>query len=518
LIACAAIASSAARLRLNAAAALLAACAACCALEAARAQQDLPPEVAQALQEARIPASHVAAWVQDVEAPSPVVAHNARMPMNPASVMKLVTTYAGLRILGPTYTWKTQLLSMRPPQGGKLDGDLYLKGSGDPKLTLENFWLLLRSLRAAGVKDIQGDLVLDRSAFAAAEIDPARFDQEPLRPYNVGPDPLLINFKSVRFDFAPDTDQDAVLVSADPKLAQVELVSAVKLGSGECGDWRAQLHTDVQSSATSARVSFSGVLPASCGGHSLYLGLLSHPNYAYGIFRSLWEELGGTLRGSWRDGAAPPEAKELAAAESPPLAEVVRDINKFSNNVMARLLFLTLAREGSNAPARTDRAAAVVRDWLEHEGIALPELVLENGAGLSRVERVSAAGLSRLLLDAWASPVMPEFTASLPLVAYDGTMKRRHGLDSMAGQAHIKTGSLNDVRTVAGYVQGRNGHRYAVVFLVNHANAENSIAAQDAFLRWVHDKAGASDGRSATATRGSSAATRSNAPAAPAHH
>lgn len=448
----------------------------------------LPAAVAQALHDARIGGGSVAAFVQEIGAKHPILAHNADAPMNPASVMKLVTTYAGLRILGPAYTWETQIFALKPPHDGVLDGDVYLKGSGDPKLVLENFWLLLRALRTHGVKDIRGDLVLDRSVFAAAEIDPSKFDQEPLRPYNVGPDPLLVNFKAVRFDFVPDGDR--VLVTADPDLAQVEVTSTVKPGSGECSDWRAQLKVDAQSTATSARVAFSGVLPASCGIHSLYLGLLSHPNYVYGIFKTLWTEMGGTLQGSWRDGIVPADATLLAAAESPPLAEVVHDINKFSNNVMARELFLTLARQDSPLPASTERAAGVVHGWLTKNGVPLPELVLENGSGLSRRERISAAGMGRLLLAAYASPVMPEFTASLPIVAYDGTMKRHSGLASMAGQGHIKTGSLNEVRTIAGFVEDRAGRRYAVAFFINHPNAENAGAAQDAFLRWVYESAG----------------------------
>jgi D-alanyl-D-alanine carboxypeptidase/D-alanyl-D-alanine-endopeptidase (penicillin-binding protein 4) len=459
----------------------------------AGATQELPAPVAQALHDARIGGSGVAAVVQEIGATHPILAHNADTPMNPASVMKLVTTYTGLRVLGPAYSWETQIYSQQLPHDGVLAGDIYLKGSGDPKLTLENFWLLLHGLRERGVRDIRGDLVLDRSAFEAAEIDPAKFDQEPLRPYNVGPDPLLVNFKAVRFQFLPEGDR--VLVVADPDLPQVETVSTVKPASGECGDWRAQLKVDVQSTATTAHVAFSGVMPASCGPHDWYIGLLSHPNYVYGIFKSLWAEMGGTLQGSWRDGVVPEGAVQLTSGESPPLADIVRDINKYSNNVMARQLFLTLARHDSTLPASTARAAAAVHGWLEESGVALPELVLENGSGLSRKERISAGGMVRLLVAAYASPVMPEFIASMPIVAYDGTMKRHTGLASMSGQGHIKTGSLNEVRTIAGYVQDRAGRRYAVAFFLNHPNAENAAAAQDAFLRWVYDSAGSAAGR-----------------------
>jgi D-alanyl-D-alanine carboxypeptidase/D-alanyl-D-alanine-endopeptidase (penicillin-binding protein 4) len=201
----------------------------------------------------------------------------------------------------------------------------------------------------------------------------------------------------------------------------------------------------------------------------------------------MWESLGGTLRGGVRDGAAPAGARPFAVADSPSAAEIVRDVNKFSNNVMARQVFLTLSAETLKLPGRADRSARVIQSHLGSRGIELPELVMENGSGLSRQERISAAGLGRVLIAAWRSPVMPEFAASMPLVAYDGTMRRRMRDAAAAGQGHIKTGSLAGVASIAGYVLDRAGRRVAVVFIVNHPNANASQAAQDALLRWVHE-------------------------------
>jgi D-alanyl-D-alanine carboxypeptidase/D-alanyl-D-alanine-endopeptidase (penicillin-binding protein 4) len=165
---------------------------------------------------------------------------------------------------------------------------------------------------------------------------------------------------------------------------------------------------------------------------------------------------------------------------------VVRDINKFSNNVMARQLFLTLGMESGKRPAAAEDADAAIRAWLDNRGIAIPELVLENGSGLSRRERISAEGLGHALQAAWKSAVMPELIASLPVTATDGTMKRRLKQNGVAGQAHIKTGSLEGVRAIAGYVLDRNGRRWTVVFFVNHASAAGAQAAQDALLEWVY--------------------------------
>jgi D-alanyl-D-alanine carboxypeptidase/D-alanyl-D-alanine-endopeptidase (penicillin-binding protein 4) len=447
----------------------------------------LPPSIATALARAGIPQSAVALFVQDVDATKPALAFNATEPLNAASTIKLVTTFAALELLGPSFTWKTEAYLGAPLAGDVLDGDLVLKGYGDPRLTIEHFWMLLRAMRARGLREIRGDLVLDRSYFEVADHDTARFDGEPLRPYNVGADALLINYKAVRFQFVPDAQAKTVTIVPEPRLAQLEVANAVRAADGACGDWRAGLKFDLQQSGGAAKATFSGTMPASCGERYWNVAFLTHRDYVHGVFRQLWEEMGGVLRGRVRDGSAPVGARPFATYESPSVAEVVRDMNKFSNNVMARQVFLTLSAETTKLPGRYDRSARAVQSWLAARGLELPELVIENGSGLSRSERISAGGMGRLLLAAYRSSVMPEFIASMPLVAYDGTLRKRMKFESVAGQAHIKTGSLSDVRSIAGYVLDRNARRHVVVFIVNHANAGAGQAAQDAVLRWVYE-------------------------------
>ena len=452
--------------------------------------QSLPPAVEAALKRANIPPSAVAVYVQGVDDARPLLARNTTQPMNPASTMKLLTTYAALELLGPTYTWKTEAYAAGKLQGGVLEGDLILKGRGDPKLTVENFWVLLRRLRALGLRDIRGDLVQDRSYFEPANYDPGKFDAEPLRVYNVGPDALLLNFKAVRFRFVPDAESKLVTVIAEPRPAGLAFAAAVRATDGPCDDWRAGITADFQSNGATAKASFAGSMPASCGEHVWNASLLAQPDYVYSVFRQLWEELGGTIAGGWKNGTVPADAKLLTAAESASNADVVRDINKFSNNVMARQLFLTLGAEMVGQPGNSERSVQAVRSWLAQKKLDFPELVLENGSGLSRQERISAEHMGRLLLDAWRSAVMSELMSSLPLVAYDGTMRRRLRFEAIAGQAHIKTGSLNDARTLAGYVLDKYGRRRVVVLFINHANAGAAQPAQDALLEWVYEGGG----------------------------
>jgi len=450
---------------------------------AAQAKTSLPPSVAKALAAANIPLSSVGVVVQEVGANSPRLSLNAQQAMNPASVMKLVTTFAALEILGPASTWKTEVLTTAPIVDGVLDGDLYLRGNGDPKLTGERFWLLLRQLRSKGLREIRGNLVLDRSAFSLTDTG-ASFDDQPLRPYNVGPDALLLNFKALRLSLSPDPAQQAVTVLPELLPDNVDIVNLIKLGNNGCGEWKDRIRADLARHDNRFRLALTGVYAASCGDKSWNLGVLPHDQYVFGLFRLLWRELGGEISGEVADGGVPPQAKVLAESESPTVTEVVRDINKYSNNVMARQLFLSMARQQGATP---DLAAAAVKNWLAERGLGLPELVLENGSGLSRKERIAPASLVRLLQAAWNSPLMPEFISSLPLTAVDGTMKKRLGNAGVAGRAHIKTGTLDGVKTIAGYVQDSNGKMLAVVFLVNHGNAALAQAAQDALLQWAYE-------------------------------
>ena len=439
----------------------------------------LPKPVLDELRKVGIPASAVALVVQEAGGKRPSLAQNAGEAMNPASVMKLVTTYAALELLGPAYRWKTEVY---------LDGEqLFLRGTGDPKLNYEAFWMMLRGLRARGVREIKGDVVLDRSYFGP--VPDAPIDDEQFRPYNVAPDALLVNFKSLRFVFMPVGER--VRVFAEPHLPGLDLINGLRLGAGACPEGRA-FRDLIEASFVSSpqpRAAFSGVYPLECGERELNVALYSPEQYLAGMIRHLWAEMGGTWKGSVRDGVVTPAAQLIHVHESQPLSEIVRDINKFSNNVMARQLYLTLGAHFGGAPATTDNALRAVRQWLQLKRIQAPELVIENGSGLSRVERVSAATLAELLQDAWKSPVMPELVASLPVVAVDGTMRKRLHHERVAGNAHVKTGLLNDTRSLAGYVLDRRGRRQAVVMMINHPRAPEADAAFDAFLNVVYDGA-----------------------------
>jgi len=453
------------------------------------AQALLPPPLAKAFRDAGVPLGGFALVVQETGKVQPLIAHDAAKPMNPASVMKVVTTFAALELLGPDYRWTTDAYLDGTLDDGTLHGNLVLKGHGDPKITVEQWQAFMTTLTKRGLAAIDGDLVLDRSFFAPAAYDPGAFDGEPLKPYNVGPDALLVNFKSLRLAFAPNP-AGITEVTSTPTLANVTLGAPPRLAGGDCGDWRGAVGATFVDRGGSAEATFAGSYPASCGEREWWVSLLDPTAYVYSMFATYYREAGGFFSGGWRSGLAPKGKTPFATLESPPLYVVVRDVNKLSNNVMARQVFLTLATARDPPPATTAGANAAVRRWLASHKLKMPELVLDNGSGLSRHERISAGSLVRLLLAADASPVREEFASSLAVAAMDGTVERRFQNVNVAGQALLKTGTLEGARAIAGYVIDAEGRRWTLAAIVNHPNASRAQGALDFFVQWVYRNAG----------------------------
>lgn len=442
--------------------------------------QSLPTPVEAALARAQIGRDAVSLYVAPVEGRKPArLAWQAMQAMNPASVMKLVTTYAALEQLGPTYVWRTPVYLDGVVDNGAFRGTVYIKGAGDPKLVSERLWLMLGRLQGMGVKVIVGDIVVDRSAFQVQSHDAAAFDGEPFKPYNAGPDALLINYKTQVLGFIPDGAAGVARIHYELPMGQLQAPTSVPLAppGTACGDWRSQLQADW---SDPQRIEFHGRYPASCGDKNWAIALPDPNSFALKAVEGMWRSMGGQLTGSVRDGVVPAGLKPAWENQSPALAEVVRDINKYSNNVMTQQVLLTLGKERMGVGSLEAGRAALAQWWqLRWPAAEMPQV--ENGAGLSRHARISAQALGRMLQTAWGSSVMPEFVASMPISGMDGTLRR----SKASASAHLKTGSLRDTNALAGYVHGNSGQRYVLVALINHPNAGAARPVMDALVDWV---------------------------------
>lgn len=405
---------------------------------------------------------------------------NAQLPMNPASIMKLVTTRAALGLLGPQYRHTTRIATTGRLEAGVLKGDLFFQGGGDPKLVVEDLAEIARQLRGIGIDRIEGTVVVDGSRFAEPEIDPGQFDGKPFSAYNVGPHAAMVNFKALKVSVWPLAN-GRVSIATEPRIPGSEIVTRIKMVSGGCAANQVKARMDEKS-----RLVVSGALGRRCNGADLYVAVLDHARFSFNAFKSAWEDVGGSIQASLAAGSTPAGARILVDWQSPrPLIELVSDINKMSNNPMTRNLFLNLSAERGLAATR-EASSQLVKDYLRSKGLDFPELVMDNGSGLSRQERISPQNLARLLVQGLFAQDAADWIQTLPVVGSEGTVRHRFRQSELQGKAWLKTGALEDVRGLAGYLVSASGKWVVLVLLVNHPDASKARNAMDALVKWAH--------------------------------
>lgn len=495
-------------------------------LSAATSSAQLPLAVAQALQAAGLPLSSMSAWVQPLPslvwpagqaAPQPAaqtsrmqgvkgktqtVLDAASLPpallsvradqaMNPASVMKLVTTSVAMQTFGADFQWQTSVWVDGAVRDGVLYGNLIVQGGGDPYLPSPRVQELIARIRAKGIHSIQGDLLVNQSRWHLPRFDPAAFDAKPSRPYNAAPQALMINMQALELRLQPQGNEAAL--QADPPVQGVAVPAAVPLSNAPCIQPESALALDV---SQPEMVQVRGAWPRSCGARSVFVALYPLADeFAARALAGMWLASGGQLAGrAGAEGRGHSAARLFLRFASAPLQEVARVTNTYSNNPMAKQIFLSLPVWGKlrgqlRRPVGSWQASQrwMAAWWHQH----LPEVtppVLENGSGLSRRERITAASLGALLAQTANSPVAADFAATVPLVGREGTVAKlaqRSPLNKALGQARVKTGTLDEAKAIAGYVRGQDGQVYSVVGLINAPQAGAGQAALDALLDWV---------------------------------
>ena len=405
---------------------------------------------------------------------------NADRPLNPASVMKLVTTRAALGILGPDFRHQTRIATTGRLDAGVLKGDLFFQGGGDPKLVVEDLTEIVKRLKAMGIIRIEGNLVIDGTRFNEPEIDPGQFDQRPTSTYNVGPHAAMVNFKSVRISVWSEGSR-RLRVETEPKIPERDITRRIQLVDGGCN--RSQVSARMGSDS---KLFISGALGRRCSGVDFYVSVMDHARFAYTAFRAAFEAEGGVMTAKLQSGPTPEHARTLVDWESPrSLISLVADINKLSNNPMTRQLFLNLSAS-ADQPATREASSERIKAYLASKGLVFPELVIDNGSGLSRQERISAESMARLLTEALLEPDGQAWVETLPLVGVEGTVRNRMRDSVLQGRAWLKTGTLENVRALAGYVRSVEGRWVVLVILVNHPEAAKAKAPMDSLVKWAY--------------------------------
>ncbi len=463
------------------------------------AHAQLPQAVTQALQQNGIGQDEIGVLV--LRGDAAVLEHRASLPMQPASTMKLVTTLVGLERLGPAFRGRTELRTTGQVEDGVLRGSLYLKGGADADLAGIDIDNMLRALRYEGIERIEGDLVLDRELFQPARTDVGLppFDESPEAYYNVIPDALLVNKNMLQLDMRSTGSR--LQLRMHPELERVAVTSEMMLVDANCAAWENGWQQPEVRREPDGRIKvvLRGTFPKNCN-RSYGVNVLDRDDYVGRLVRQAWSDQGGVLSGRTITGATPLDARLLAAHVSRQLPELVRDTNKPSDNALARTLFLSLGSLQADpvagslalpAPGTGEstfaRADAAVRGWLREKQIDDAGFVIDNGSGLSRIERISAQQMARLLQAGLRSPWAPEFQSSMPIGAVDGTMRRRLQGSPAAGRARLKTGSLRNVTALAGYVPDANGIPCVFVAMINSEQSGNGRgrAVLDLLVDWV---------------------------------
>ncbi len=442
----------------------------------------LPAPVLQALRAQGIATSAVSAIAKPLNNENLLVDWQSAAPRQPASVMKLVSTYAALSQLGSDYRWNTPVFIDKPIEGDVLKGPLYIRGAGDPRIVIENLVEWMQTWRKAGLRVIEGDLVIDESLFESISASSDPFDGDPSQPYNVMPYPLLMNFKATKMVIKP-LENGKTEVVLDPPLAGAIIDNQIVLRREACVN---RANKVVVQDLGSSIIRVTGPYSSGCAEGENYVAVFEHKRFIHAFFKAAWESVGGVFNGRVVTGRV--QGKEWSVWRSPRnLGEIVTDINKFSSNVMTRQILMQMGHETFKQPATEDRARKAVFAVLEKAGLAFADIRLDNGSGLSRGEQISVRSLVLILTSASKSRFESVYRESLPVVGVDGTMAKRLTQSGVAGQAWIKTGSIDSVSSIAGFVHAKSGRRYAVAFIVNSAQAHKSFAAQDQFLQWVYD-------------------------------
>ena len=450
--------------------------------------QSLPSDIKRRLNLVGLARHGMSAFVQPVNASGPLLTVNAEVPRNPASVMKLLTTYSALGILGIDYQWPIEIYTQGEIRGNTLYGDLAIKGYGYPNFVTEDLESILQALQGQGLNHIQGGLIVDNSYFSTGWQDPGAFDNRPYRPYNAPPDATLINHRATRFVVKANASKKRVEVYSPFPASNIKIVNKIRFSRGRCRGKNQRVNMRILPKGDHTTVRFSGRYSSRCGRKSYYKVVSNPPSMINGGFRKIWKEMGGTIRGGFRVQPVSQQAKLFYTYTSESIADVIRKVNKKSNNVMARQLLLSIGARAYGAPGTVEKGQRAMKDWFRSQGLNFDELMVENGSGLSRVSQVSARHVGELLLKAWHTDgINMTLKDSLPIMGQDGTLRRRLRNSGIAGNAQMKTGTLKDTRAIAGYIDSNDGHTYVAVILHNDPRVKaKGRPVHDKLLEWVY--------------------------------
>lgn len=450
------------------------------------ASGSFPIKIEQALTHYQIDQNDVSLIVQAIDENEARLSLNPDALRNPASLAKLITSWVALKRLGPSYKWKTEFYTAGEIKDGVLHGDLVIKGYGDPYLTNQDLWSILGKLNRNGLKKITGQLLLDDTYFITDEIDPYAFDGDGTHIYNNLPNALTLNFNALDLTFSAKNNNTKITASYWPPIENIKLNNSVQLINGSCIGKMPNIKIDSITIENETHIKARGEMPLSCKDYSVSRNLMSRDRYFFNSFKMIWNQWGAQIDGNVGRTVLTKEHTLLYSHDSPALADVITAMNKWSNNQMARSLIYTLGVSPDGAHATRARGIKVITEELENYNIPKTALTIINGSGLSRNVRASGNAITQILRAAWNDKNASEFVSSLSILGYDGTAAKRSLSGTSKTTMRVKTGSLDDVSAIAGYIHQGN-KVFTVVCIVNSFIVNDGIGKkfEDEVLNWA---------------------------------
>ena len=410
--------------------------------------------------------------------------HNEKKLFNSASLVKIITTYIGLKELGPDFSWQSDFYYTGDIVGGTLKGDIIFKGTGDASFSVEDLERMIREIQRKGINRIEGNLLFDSTYFGEIPNE-VTFDNDPMRAYNVLPSAISLQSNTINFRF--NSKKNKVKIEATPNIKALKIVNNIKSTREKCLSWREKLSYETKVNEQQGSLNFRGKFSKNCKVKEIDLAMLDWQTYFYHTFKQKWLDNGGWFNGNFINTSEPLDDDRLLVSHySDPLSNLIRDTNKYSLNLMSRNLMLTVIANENNVHPTEKMVNPYIKNWLSKNKIDNEGLFIDNGAGLSRDIMISVNQFLMILQNIYYDPMMPEIISSFPIAGIDGTLKKRMKNSPIRMKGHFKTGSMNEVSAMAGFFLNNDKEMNIFVFMMNGKKANMSQNFQEALIESVY--------------------------------
>lgn len=451
--------------------------------------KQLPEPLAFMLEQENIPPETLSIIIQKVDSSAPLIDFNSKKYRSPGSLTKLFTSFVALDYLGPETQWHTKIFASDSIDDGTVD-QLLIVGGGDPFLTTDKLLELIHKLRKMGIHTIENGLLIDQRVFPKGNIKSGDFDNDPLRPYNVMHASLMANFNTIDFVVKKNAKKNKIDIEYDFLPDGIYFDNKLKIGNGSCADFREQVNFNQliqESYPPRVIIELSGEYPQQCNQYTHDIAVTETNHFFFGLFSYLWKKSGGSISGYINEANIDKSDDLLLNFKSIKLLDLLPHLLKDSNNFIARQLFFSIGQSKSNYNLKQSRK--VIKKTLKKNKINSRRNFYDNGSGLSRSTKIRPDTLSSLLQVIYQHSMSDLIISSLPISGVDGTLSNRFNSTQLKGRMRLKTGTLDGVRSLAGFVQGMSGQEYIVV-LIHNDLSEHSYKTkgfENALFEWLID-------------------------------